>query len=355
MVRNDSMYAKISMIYATTTMGDKDNTTASTTELDSHANMVVVGAQATTIRRSGRSAKVRDFSDNCKSSKAVPIIDAAVAYDCPYTMNTILLIVRNALYVPNMAHNLTPLFIMREAGLVVNDVPRIHCGDRVTRESHCIIDEGLNMQMPLALQGVFSTFPTRALSSEEQMHCGNLDFIMLTPDLDHWDPHDETYVQNDDSFLDFRGELVYPIPNKCKLINEQDYVDIDVSHDRFESAINAVVASNDVTFVTDTTPHDTDSTFNMDQDDPIQANVCDLSACLDEDLFTDILNKHLNDSEFAMSIGATAAGNPQEASNFDLFDSHISATHAERAKGVTKKYRARCGAFLRLRHIAHSK
>ena len=94
------------MIYATTTMGGKDDDNASTTELDSHANMVVVGAQATIIRRSGRSAEVRAFSDDCKRLESVPIVDAVFAYDCPYTMENYLLIVRNALYVPSMAHNL---------------------------------------------------------------------------------------------------------------------------------------------------------------------------------------------------------------------------------------------------------
>ncbi len=80
------------------------------------------------------------------------------------------------------------------------------------------------------------------------MHCDNLEFIMLSPNLNHWDPHDETYAQNDDSFLDFRGETVYPTPKKHKLIGERDYVDIDVIHNWFKSAINADVTSNDVCY-----------------------------------------------------------------------------------------------------------
>ena len=113
-----------------------------TTELDTHANMVVMGEQATIISQSGTFAEVKAFSDDCKKLERVPIIDAGFAYDCPYTMKTYLLIVRNALHVKSMKNNLIPPFIMREAGHVVNDVPRIHCGEDLTRESHSIVARG---------------------------------------------------------------------------------------------------------------------------------------------------------------------------------------------------------------------
>ena len=40
-----------------------------------------------------------------------------------------LLIVLNALHVQTMSHNLIPPFILREAGVKVNDKPKIHCSD----------------------------------------------------------------------------------------------------------------------------------------------------------------------------------------------------------------------------------
>jgi hypothetical protein len=63
-------------------MGDKDDEEANTTELDTHANMVVVGRQATIISRSGRNAEVWAFSNECSKLEEVPIVDAAIAYDC---------------------------------------------------------------------------------------------------------------------------------------------------------------------------------------------------------------------------------------------------------------------------------
>ena len=71
-------------------------------------------------------------------------------------MRTYILTVKNALYVPSMSHNLIPPFIMREAGLVVNDVPRIHVRiDDLSNETHCIVAKedpnGADLKIPMSL------------------------------------------------------------------------------------------------------------------------------------------------------------------------------------------------------------
>eukprot|EP00956_Cyclotella_meneghiniana_P044141 scaffold303339_cov89-Cyclotella_meneghiniana.AAC.2 len=53
----------------------------STTELDSHANMVVVGKNSTIVSRTGQYADVHAFSDECDHLSQIPIVDAVVAYD----------------------------------------------------------------------------------------------------------------------------------------------------------------------------------------------------------------------------------------------------------------------------------
>ena len=106
-------------------MGDNDDQQTST-QLDSHTNMVVVGSYASVFGHSGKSADVRSFSSDYSKLEFVPIVDAVIAYDCPYSMTTYILAVKNALHVLSMEHNLVPPFILREAGLVVNDVPNIH-------------------------------------------------------------------------------------------------------------------------------------------------------------------------------------------------------------------------------------
>ena len=85
------------------------------------------------------------------------------------------MIVMNALLVKSIAHNLIPPFIMKETGLEVNDVPRIHY-DEVTRLSHSIICRGENakLRVPLWLRGAFSYFPTRKLTADEIDKCNEL-------------------------------------------------------------------------------------------------------------------------------------------------------------------------------------
>ena len=165
---------------------DKDDE-LSTTQLDSHANMVVVGNNATIFSNSGKSADVRPFSSKCSKMESVPIVDAAVAYDCPYTLKTYLLTVRNALHVPSMEHNLIPPFIMREAGLIVNDTPKIHTKrEDLSRETHCIVatksDNGVELRIPMKLDGIFSYFVTRALTQDEVDDCESIETVHLTPD-----------------------------------------------------------------------------------------------------------------------------------------------------------------------------
>ena len=110
---------------ATTGDGERGRSVG-TTELDSHANMFVIGAQGTIIQNTGRYVDVNAFSLDVGTMSRVPIVDAAVAYDCPFSGRTILMVERNAIYVERMDHNLVPLFIMREAGLEVDEQAKIH-------------------------------------------------------------------------------------------------------------------------------------------------------------------------------------------------------------------------------------
>ena len=45
----------------------------------------------------------------------------------------------NVLYIPSTEKNLIPPFLMREAGLLVNDVAIIQCVEYASYESHSII------------------------------------------------------------------------------------------------------------------------------------------------------------------------------------------------------------------------
>ena len=65
------------------------------------------------ISKSGKYADVDAFSPDVGSLSKVPIVDAAIAYDCPFTLQTFIMVVRNVLHLPTIDHNLIPPFIMR--------------------------------------------------------------------------------------------------------------------------------------------------------------------------------------------------------------------------------------------------
>ena len=93
------------------------------TELDSHANMSVAGNGTTVIAKSGHFATVTPFSPDLPVLEKVEIGDAAMCYDDPVTLRTYILVMRNALLIPTMNQNLLPPFLVREAGIFLDDLP----------------------------------------------------------------------------------------------------------------------------------------------------------------------------------------------------------------------------------------
>ena len=80
-------------------------------------------------------ANVQAFAKEVKGLPKVPILDAVIAYDCQNSGEKYLLVVRNALCVPTMDIDIISPFILIEAGLVLNDTPKIHC-DNPSVEDH---------------------------------------------------------------------------------------------------------------------------------------------------------------------------------------------------------------------------
>ena len=85
--------------------------------------------QAFLFRHSGKYADVQAFDKEVKGLPKVPIVDAVISYDCTSSGETHLLVVINALCVPTMYINLILTFVLIEAGLILNDTPKIQCKD----------------------------------------------------------------------------------------------------------------------------------------------------------------------------------------------------------------------------------
>ena len=76
------------------------------------------------------------------------------------------LVMRNALLIPTMDHNPSPPFLLREAGLYVDETPKHQIALPVI-DNHAIVDSETGMRIHLSLNGIFSCFPRCALTLEE--------------------------------------------------------------------------------------------------------------------------------------------------------------------------------------------
>ena len=104
-----------------------------------------------------------------------------------------------------MEHNLVPPFIIREAGVAVDDTPKIHAASP-TVQHYSIFFEEDNLRIPLALHGVFSYFPT-ILPSAHNMS-DTLSILHLNPNVLIYNPRSEAYARSEQNMQDFQGNLV---------------------------------------------------------------------------------------------------------------------------------------------------
>lgn len=176
---NDHLKAIISSSSLEREVTDAEYGPLPRSELDSHANMVVLCDHSFVFDQvDGNTCDVLPFDPNIGKSTEVPIVDGCIAYNCPNTQRTYLLVFKNALHVPSMKHNLIPPFILREAGLVVNDTPKIHL-QQPTQSDHAIIDPSSDLSITLQLHNIFSFFHSRKPTADEIAYSPR---ILMTPD-----------------------------------------------------------------------------------------------------------------------------------------------------------------------------
>ena len=116
----------------------------------------------------GRRVSVNGFHESVAAIDMVPIVTLAVAYDCPRTGQTAILIFHEALEIPDMDLQLLNPFQIRDQGIIVNDKP-LHQLNPDEREptSHSIVSDDPPFQIPLTLRGTMSGFEIRRPTWEE--------------------------------------------------------------------------------------------------------------------------------------------------------------------------------------------
>ncbi len=172
------------------------------TELDSHANiMSVAGSNTTVIARSGLFATVTPFSLDLPVMEQVEIGDTAMCFDDQVSLKTFILVLLNAFFIPSMDHNLLSPFLVREAGIFLDETPK-HQGLSPTIENHPIFDSESGLCIHLQLNGIFSVFNTCPLSLDMSEIWEDYPIVFLTQDGDLWDLHSAYYAEEEAAMVD---------------------------------------------------------------------------------------------------------------------------------------------------------
>lgn len=271
----------------------------SRTDLDTHANMPVVGKNVLILEESGETVDVNPFTPDYPSMRA-KLVDAAIRYDCPYTGTPYLLIIRNAIHVPSMANNLIPPFVMRENGITVNDIPKIHLNDP-SENDHAITFNETGFRIPLNLWGIFSYFPSSKPTVDD--HDSIDDVYTLTPE--RWNPHSDAYARNEEAMIDWEGNMVQAKDRMKILINE-------IPEDAIMAAslsIGSVEQTQVNSCVWQCSNHDPDERHEWAkvprEIDQIASVMSGISPTLCPDTLCSRLETRAELGKFSISIGAT--------------------------------------------------
>lgn len=171
---------------------EPDFDTVTATELDSHADSPVIGKYAWILEDTGRRATVTGFTSDLGKPIWVPVVNAAVAYDCEFSGETRILVLCNALHFQNMENNLIPPFMMRLAGIEVDECPKF-LSKQPSESNHSMYFPSDDIRIPFQLEGIISYVPTRC-PTETEINDNDGNYLLLTPNVPKWDPHTKNIV-----------------------------------------------------------------------------------------------------------------------------------------------------------------
>eukprot|EP00957_Ditylum_brightwellii_P115680 8823587-Ditylum_brightwellii.AAC.1 len=164
--------------------------------------MPVMGRDAFVVSDTRRMMEVNLFTPDNDAMK-LKLVGAALKYDCLHEDKSYILLVRNTLHVPSMDPNLIPPFMLREAGIMVNETHKIH-KENPTVNDHAITFPNPGLKIPLGLWGVFLYFPTSKPSIEEVNTSENV--YTLSPN--RWNPHAKQSVNCEQNLIDWEGKVM---------------------------------------------------------------------------------------------------------------------------------------------------
>ena len=164
----------------------------------------MVGDGAHILEYTGRKVSVSGFTDALGKPMLVDVVHAVITYDCPRTGLSYPLLINNALYVPSIDCCLINPFIMRLAGIQVDECPKF-LSPFPSIENHSLYFPEIGLRLPLQLEGIVSHLPCRSPTREEWEDESS--YLILTPMMDKWDPNVGTYRSQEESMVNHKGEL----------------------------------------------------------------------------------------------------------------------------------------------------
>ena len=123
----------------------------------------------------------------------VNLVDAAIQYDNTHNGKSYILVTQNVQHALSIQYNLLPHIVLREAGTVVNNIPKIEQNSPNVGD-HAIIFPWMRLHKPLSLWGIFPYFPMTKLKHD-----------VYTPSA--WNPHTNVYATNEESLVDWEGNM----------------------------------------------------------------------------------------------------------------------------------------------------
>ena len=182
-------------------------------ELDSHADTTVVGKDtALCIHDFEEPVDVFGYSESIGRKQRCKIVSAVCAYDSPKDGKTHMLVMHQAILIPEMQHNLICPMQLRDNDVSVNDVPK-YMVSNPTDNDHAIIigkvKDGAEdaLRIPLSLHGVASYFPMRKPTKEEWENTDDAYIWEMTAESPTWNPSDTRFQEQEDAMVDYEGKM----------------------------------------------------------------------------------------------------------------------------------------------------
>ena len=152
-------------------------------DLDLHADTCIAGKAFKVVETTNKTCKVYPYSDEY-TPKIVNVVNLITAYDSPEG-ETFILLVNEALSMPNLEPSFLCPNQLRSNGIIVNDCPR----QFDSLSNHSIHIDEYNLTIPLYMDGIMSMIPVRYPKKHEEEQCT---WIPLTSPQD-WNPNSDEF------------------------------------------------------------------------------------------------------------------------------------------------------------------